>query len=263
MNVREAYQVLELEYGASLEQIKSARATLIRVWHPDRFSHAPDLSGVAGQKTAKINDAFDTLSSAIENGTLPLEGLPSSAANESDDDWDSGVFEEFEPPTSPLTNPHRKPSKIPRSLWWSVGMLLLWLTIWQIANDYYGRPVPQYNAALATAQEILEGLWRMPTGDMLRFTPEGERSLRISLEQGVELRSFKGQVQFNGVSWMGTVSGVRADDKIGRTLVSMFEFSTTRDSTLPVRTEFLRQNADGSKIIMPPPTLILRRALFP
>jgi len=35
--IRECYQLLELEPGASLEAVKEAYRDLINTWHPDRF----------------------------------------------------------------------------------------------------------------------------------------------------------------------------------------------------------------------------------
>ena len=56
------YAILEIEESATPEEIKHAYRLLLEVWHPDRFHHRPTLLAKAGQKTGKINAAFETLS---------------------------------------------------------------------------------------------------------------------------------------------------------------------------------------------------------
>ena len=51
-------RILELEPGASIEQIKAARKELLQVWHPDRFQHHPELAAKALQKTKRIHAMF-------------------------------------------------------------------------------------------------------------------------------------------------------------------------------------------------------------
>ena len=70
MDVRESYAVLELPFGASLEEVKKAYRKLVRVWHPDRFANDPELSKEAEQKLRRLNEAYQSLESL---GELPEE----------------------------------------------------------------------------------------------------------------------------------------------------------------------------------------------
>ena len=57
------YQVLEIEPGASPEEIKQAYKDLTKVWHPDRFSENPRLQQKAAEKLKRINAAYEFLKS--------------------------------------------------------------------------------------------------------------------------------------------------------------------------------------------------------
>ncbi len=70
MNIREAYQTLELDYGAPLDEIETSFKRLIRVWHPDRFVKNADLYSHAGEKSKRLNEARETLRSAWSTGRL-------------------------------------------------------------------------------------------------------------------------------------------------------------------------------------------------
>ena len=57
----ECYNLLGLNPGASLEELKEAHRDLAKVWHPDRFVHDPHLQEKAQEKLKKINEAYDQL----------------------------------------------------------------------------------------------------------------------------------------------------------------------------------------------------------
>lgn len=42
-DMKRYYEILELEPGASPEEVKRAYRDLVKVWHPDRFSHVLNL----------------------------------------------------------------------------------------------------------------------------------------------------------------------------------------------------------------------------
>jgi hypothetical protein len=55
------YQVLQLKPGASGPEIQQAYRDLVRVWHPDRFTHDPRLQKIAEQRLQEINTAYIAL----------------------------------------------------------------------------------------------------------------------------------------------------------------------------------------------------------
>jgi curved DNA-binding protein CbpA len=59
----ECYKVLELEPGASLEEIQQGYKDLALVWHPDRFPNHPRLQQKAHKKLQEINEAHQHLRS--------------------------------------------------------------------------------------------------------------------------------------------------------------------------------------------------------
>ncbi len=58
--MRNPYEVLELNEGASKEEIKTAYKKLVRKYHPDQYSNNP-LSDLAEEKLKEINEAYDFL----------------------------------------------------------------------------------------------------------------------------------------------------------------------------------------------------------
>lgn len=57
------YQILEIEPGASQDDIKQAYKDLAKVWHPDRFADTPRLQQKAEEKLKRINTAYEFLKS--------------------------------------------------------------------------------------------------------------------------------------------------------------------------------------------------------
>lgn len=59
--IQNYYRTLDLENGASLEEVKQARRDLAKVWHPDRWTHDPKMQRKANEKLKDINQAFEEL----------------------------------------------------------------------------------------------------------------------------------------------------------------------------------------------------------
>ncbi len=57
--------LLDLSPGASRSDIKDAYRNLVKVWHPDRFAHDPQLQQFAEQKLGKINEAYRHLTGSL------------------------------------------------------------------------------------------------------------------------------------------------------------------------------------------------------
>lgn len=80
------YEILELKFGASPEEVKRAYRDLVRVWHPDRFSHDPRLQQKAQEKLKEINEAYEKLQAflsgqrarAYRSGSRPSQSRPHS-----------------------------------------------------------------------------------------------------------------------------------------------------------------------------------------
>jgi hypothetical protein len=64
------YGALELEPGATAEEIKSAYLDLVKVWHPDRYQNeSARLRDKAEQKLKSINQAYDRLRGVAPKAT--------------------------------------------------------------------------------------------------------------------------------------------------------------------------------------------------
>lgn len=79
-NLQDCYRILELEPGATLEDVKGAYRELVKVWHPDRFCHDPTLQKKAQEKLKLINLAYQQIST--DEGAKPPR-IPSSSRSSS------------------------------------------------------------------------------------------------------------------------------------------------------------------------------------
>lgn len=61
MRLADCYRLLELDPGASPEEVKRAHRDLTKVWHPDRFEHDAPLRVKAEEKLKAINEAYATI----------------------------------------------------------------------------------------------------------------------------------------------------------------------------------------------------------
>jgi DnaJ-domain-containing protein 1 len=61
------YANLELPYGASLEEVRTAWKRLMRQYHPDRHSQDPEKRKIAEQLTQGLNEAFHALEKHLQN----------------------------------------------------------------------------------------------------------------------------------------------------------------------------------------------------
>lgn len=83
--LEEYYRTLEIERGASAEEIREAWKELSRVWHPDRFQNDPTLRAKAEERLKRINEAYQVLSRHSGPRTRPASershdaGAPSTA----------------------------------------------------------------------------------------------------------------------------------------------------------------------------------------
>lgn len=59
MDIERCFEILEIESGASTEEVKQVYKDLVHVWHPDRFSHNPRLKRKAEEKMKEVNLAYE------------------------------------------------------------------------------------------------------------------------------------------------------------------------------------------------------------
>ena len=64
-DIHRLYNILGLKPGASQDEVKQAYRDLVRVWHPDRFSHDTRLQKKAQEKMGEINRAYERLESFL------------------------------------------------------------------------------------------------------------------------------------------------------------------------------------------------------
>ena len=75
------FQVLEIEPGASKDDIKQAYKDLAKVWHPDRFSEVLRLQKKAEDKLKRINTAYEFLKS-YQPHAAQTQAKPQPQANQ-------------------------------------------------------------------------------------------------------------------------------------------------------------------------------------
>ena len=64
MRLQDCYLLLEVDPGASAEEIRRAHRDLTKGWHPDRFGHDIALRTRAEAKLKAINEAYETILTA-------------------------------------------------------------------------------------------------------------------------------------------------------------------------------------------------------
>ena len=89
MDVRKCFEILELDPGASLEEVRQAYKDAVTVWHPDRFAHHPRVRDKAQQKLKDLNLAYEKVSAFVRS----RQGRSHSSGR----DTDGGAVHETDP----------------------------------------------------------------------------------------------------------------------------------------------------------------------
>ncbi len=94
-DINHAYEILELEPGASPAQLKRAYRKLVKVWHPDRFFNQKEKQE-AEEKIKKINAAYNKLKSEYPSEppttVNPSSSSPKNPTKVSVKRWDAETF---------------------------------------------------------------------------------------------------------------------------------------------------------------------------
>ncbi|RZB32060.1 MAG: hypothetical protein SRB1_01679 [Desulfobacteraceae bacterium Eth-SRB1] len=67
MDIKQSFEILELDRGASTDEIKQSYKDIVTVWHPDRFPNNSRLQQKAEEKLKEVNVAYDTLNSYLSS----------------------------------------------------------------------------------------------------------------------------------------------------------------------------------------------------
>ncbi len=68
------YRTVGVQPGTSLQQVKRAYRDLVKVWHPDRFSHDPRLQRRANEQLKTINEAYKVLYKELSSTNIKYFG---------------------------------------------------------------------------------------------------------------------------------------------------------------------------------------------
>ncbi len=80
------YETLRISKDASMEEIKDAYRTMIKLYHPDRYVNVPEMKKIAEEKTREIIEAYHYLMEHFEDNPFRTEtATAESATNTSDE----------------------------------------------------------------------------------------------------------------------------------------------------------------------------------
>lgn len=126
--INRCYRALELEPGASLEQVKQAWRELVKVWHPDRFPNDAKMQHKAQERLKDINGAYEILSRFLASGTPPSgsQATSSNARGRNDSPSSETKTGQSAPPSPPGGHDNSKSSATPKkSKAKRIGLLIL------------------------------------------------------------------------------------------------------------------------------------------
>jgi hypothetical protein len=73
VDLQQCFEILELNPGASMDEVQQAYKDLVNIWHPDRFATNPRLKRKAETKLKEINQAYAMVNSFLSSGPDTLE----------------------------------------------------------------------------------------------------------------------------------------------------------------------------------------------
>jgi hypothetical protein len=81
ITIDRSFEILELEQGATLDDVRQAYKDMANVWHPDRFSANPRLKHKAEQTLKEVNIAYETLKAFFQERPLSSGALKEEAGD--------------------------------------------------------------------------------------------------------------------------------------------------------------------------------------
>jgi curved DNA-binding protein CbpA len=73
VDLKQSFEILELNPDASTDEVQQAYKDLVNIWHPDRFATNPRLRRKAETKLKEINRAYAMVNSFLSSGPDALE----------------------------------------------------------------------------------------------------------------------------------------------------------------------------------------------
>ena len=144
------YQTLNLQPGATLEDVKQAYRHLALTWHPDRYPHDSRLQAEAEQKFKEINYAYVRLRSLLSDPEFspPPRRTPQPRSRPSPPPPNVGVRTDTVPPqTPPPANASPPPENASVIPWgWLAGTFVAYTLIGWLVTAL---SVPLWNEILA------------------------------------------------------------------------------------------------------------------
>ena len=90
--LKQYFDILEIEPTESLDAIKQAYKEMIKVWHPDRFAHDPSMQQKATEKMKKINNAYTILCNYLEEQAKVARDREEAERQQSKDNSHSSAY---------------------------------------------------------------------------------------------------------------------------------------------------------------------------
>ncbi len=162
------YEVLGISPMASPQEVRDAYRDLVKVWHPDRFSHDVKLRTKAEGKLKEINEAYEKILSGLDSYEQAVYDHSADFSN-SDSDNPSPLS----PSRGDATQPSRRRS-------WFLGIIICGLSVLALFAVYSGRRSVTQPIAIATSSPVYDSS-PSPTSTLHQFTHSGTDITRAAV----------------------------------------------------------------------------------
>jgi hypothetical protein len=139
------YDILGIDPDASIKEVKDAYRDLVKVWHPDRFSHDPKLRAKANGKLKSINEAYEKILSELD--------IDNEKRDEQSLGWTTTALAD----RSIFKSTPTKVRLLPGSKLWYLGLIIVGLSVLAlIVIMQYVRRDDDHHIAIATSSPVHE-----------------------------------------------------------------------------------------------------------